>query len=261
MPSSPTVFSRSGQRVVAIGSKNGAFFLLDPANLNLLACRQLLPYVNDDPAQPIPGVDPDSAGGPGENHSGTYSCAAVHWGLGILYVGLGGWGGSIDANTTPFVRALNWGNLQDAWPNAVGGDGVRRYTAATPPVYSTAGEVAIGSAAVVNDLVFVPTTKPGLYALDAGTGLCMWSAPGLPPGPLGDGSVIMGPAIFGEYVVVGCRGNIYVYHLRSPWRSPTPWWELVAINWPIFPPNPPPPPPNGYRHGPGPVDAGAHGQP
>jgi len=246
MPSSPTLFTRGGQRILAIGSKNGAFFLLDPATMGSLSRRQLLPYVNDNPATPVPAVDPGPAGGPDENHSGTYSTVAVHFGLGRLFVGIGGWGGSIDSSSTPFMRALDWNNLQDAWPNAVGGDGIRRYTVPIPPMYSTPGECGISSPAVVNDVVFVSTTRPGLYALDATSGLCLWSAPGLPGGPPDDSKAILGPAVYGNYVVVGCQSSIYIYALSRPWLR-WPWWELAyRYVWPW----PPPPPPDGYRFGP-----------
>jgi len=54
IPGSPTIFSRGGTRVVAVGSKNGSFFLLDAHTMNELARRQPLPYRHNDPNQPIP---------------------------------------------------------------------------------------------------------------------------------------------------------------------------------------------------------------
>ena len=218
VPSGPTVFSRGSERVVGVGGKNGYFVLLDPKTMTPRGGRQLLPYKNDDPTQPLPGVDPGAAGGAGEDHSGIYGSAAVHFGLGHLFVGLGGWGGAIDSGTTPFLRALKWDNsLADAWHTHIGGDGVRRYTAPKPPMYTTPQELVAGSAGVVNDVVFVPTNKPALYALDAAKGTLHWSAPGLPSGPSGlpatTETYIVGPAIHGKYVAVGCQAAVYIYAL------------------------------------------------
>jgi outer membrane protein assembly factor BamB len=162
---------------VAVGSKNGSFFLLDAHTMNELARRQLLPYRHNDPNQPIPTVDPPG-GGAQENHSGVYGSAAVHFSLGKLYVGLGGWvdggTGGIDSNYTPSVRAVDWNNLNDAWPTFVGGDGVTRYNIPGTPLYQTPNEVGLGSPAVVNDVVFVSTNKVKIYALHAKTGLRLW---------------------------------------------------------------------------------------
>jgi hypothetical protein len=66
VPGSPTILIRSGQRVVAFGSKNGSFFLLDPLTLEVLdggARRQLLPRAGgsglpDDRGTAIPDVAP-----------------------------------------------------------------------------------------------------------------------------------------------------------------------------------------------------------
>ncbi len=218
VPSGPTVFSRGHDRIVGIGGKNGSYFLLDPKTMKKYGGRQLLPYKNDDPAQPLPDVDPGAATGPGEDHSGIYGSAAIHFGLGFLFVGLGGWGGAIDSGTTPFLRALKWDDsLTDAWPTHVGGDGVRRYTTTKPPMYTTQHELTAGSPAVVNDVVFVPTNKPALYAIDAAKGTLLWSAPGLPAGlPADTENYIVGPAIYGEYVAVGCQNAVYIYALPTP---------------------------------------------
>ena len=59
-------------------------------------------------------VDPHT--GAGENMYGVFGTAAIHYGLGRLFVGIGGYGGAIDTPTTPFVRALDWATLADAWP-------------------------------------------------------------------------------------------------------------------------------------------------
>jgi outer membrane protein assembly factor BamB len=201
VPGAPTIFSRGGTRVVGIGSKNGSYFLLDPASLAVLARRQLLPY--DSAGNPFLNVDPGT--GIHENLSGVFGTAAVHFGLGRLFVGVGGYSGAIDSATTPFLRALDWATLADAWPTS--GTNPPRYTASIPPLYTTPNESGISSPAVVNDVVFVSTSKPGLYALDAASGLCLWAAPGL-----SGANYAFGPAIYGNYVVNGLsNGNLHVY--------------------------------------------------
>jgi outer membrane protein assembly factor BamB len=63
----------------------------------------------------------------------------------------------------------------------------------------------------VNDVVFVSTSKPAMYAFDAATGNALWTAPGLPaPG----GYIwILGPAIYGNRVVIGGGSTVYIYSL------------------------------------------------
>jgi outer membrane protein assembly factor BamB len=258
VPCSPTVFSRGGTRVVAFGSKNGSFFLLDAATMQVLdggaRRRQLLPkdavtggriHTVDPTGFDIPTQDSWS----GENKWGVMGTAAVDEAHGRIFVGLGGYDGIDDHQITPFVRALDWGNLDDAWPTSVdpvttGGVTyqVRRYTTARPPLYVTPGEAALSSPAVVNDIVLISTSKSALYALDAATGLCLWSAPGLPAGPWS-----LGPAVSGNFVVVGAGQTIYVYRLaRSrPWW----WWfpPLDDLGRPV-----PWPEPDPWRRGPRP---------
>ena len=53
---SPTLFTVNGRRLVGAGCKNGGYFVLDAATLELLRWRQLLPYFND--GSQIPSVDP-----------------------------------------------------------------------------------------------------------------------------------------------------------------------------------------------------------
>jgi len=142
------------------------------------------------------------------------------------------------------MRALNWNDLSDAWPTAIAADGVARYTTTKPPMYSTL-EVALSAPAVVHDVVFVSTDKAGLYALDADTGLCLWAATGLPTGPQ---VFVLGPAIYGDRVVIGAGSNLYIYSLN--WRRP--WWPPVIeepwLRWPWpWPPRPWPPPPPPWR--------------
>jgi outer membrane protein assembly factor BamB len=239
VPGSATVFTRGGQRVVAFGSKNGSFFLLDANTLQVLGGgmqrRQLLPRAGGsglpgDRGTAIATVAPITAPWY-ENEWGIYATPAVHPGMGKLYVGLGGRGSITAPDKTPFMRALNWNTLADAWPTAIGGDGVSRYTTASPPLY-TSNEVGLSSPALVHDVVFVSTNKTGLYALDAATGLCLWSATGLPVG-----NFALGPAISGNYVVMGAGNNVYRYRLPGPFiiRPPelyVPWWRI----WPWPPP-------------------------
>ena len=202
VPAGPTIFTRGSTQVLGIGSKNGSFFLLDPATMSVLARRQLLPY--DSGGNPFPQIDP----GAGENMYGVMGTATVHRGLGRLFIGLGGYSGAIDINTTPFMRAVDWNTLADAWVTA--GANPPKYTVPVPPMYTTPGETGLSSPAVVNDVVFISTSKPAMYCLDAATGACLWLAPGI-----GVGNYAMGPAIYGNYVVVGIGGysggrvNIY----------------------------------------------------
>ncbi len=249
VPASPTLFTQGGHRVVAIGSKSGAFFFLDANTmLPLTTPRQLLPKTGGDGFRgdgSVPlsgGVDPVGGGG-GENMFGVFGTAAIHYGLGYLYVGLGGYGSSIDSTTTPFLRALRWNDLSDAWHTVLGTDGVKRYDVPNPPMYTHPGEAGLSSPAVVNDIVFVSTSARHLYALDAATGLCLWNAPGIASAPIDWDTCIMGPAVSGDYVVIGSEGSIYIYtlgllipHLPPIYYALPPWWQL------ILPPPPPPPP-------------------
>lgn len=249
VPGGPSVIYRGSDRVVAFGSKNGSFFLLDPDTLAPLAQRQMLPRVGGsgvpgDRGTGVPAIVP--TGGSGENSYGIFGTPAVHTASGRIFIGIGGYNGmaldagaEIDSTRSPFIRAVNWSNLQDAWPTTVGGDGIRRYTVAKPPVY-TSREVGLSSPAVVNDVVFVSTDKAALYALDVATGLCLWSAAGLPTTGM---KFALGPAIYGNYVVLGVGSNVYVYRLGwrfpfEPWRIPID--EIVRYPWPPPPPIPPP---------------------
>ena len=248
VPAAPTIFNRGGSEVVCIGSKNGSFFLLDPATLQVLGGgaqrRQLLPRHAATGAA-LPTVDP--TGGVGENRWGVMATAAVHRRSGKLFVGLGGYMGIDDYRVTPFVRALDWNTLADAWPTTVAtidGNPVSRYSAAQPPLYTTPGEAGLSSPAVVNDVVFVSTSKTALYALRVDNGLCLWNAPGMPSGGWPD--FCLGPAIYGNYVVVGAARKVLIYHLPRrywPWHQVVfePWWARYIEVFPPFPPPPPPP--------------------
>jgi outer membrane protein assembly factor BamB len=223
MPSSPTLFTQAGREVLAIGSKNGSFFLLDAGTMQCIKRRQLLPRIGGDGfpgdgSKPVPNVDVHAADS-AENHSGTYSSPTVHAGQGRLFVGLGGWqdatNPSIDTASTPFIRALDWATLHDAWPTTLGADGIRRYAIPSQPMYANPGEVGLSSAAVVNDIVFVTTNAAALYAFNVSSGLCLWQANDL--GTPSRGSTVlditnMGPALYGNYVVIGTgAGKLHIY--------------------------------------------------
>jgi outer membrane protein assembly factor BamB len=213
VPCAPMLFRRGAQDVVTFGGKNGAAFLLDPANFNVLARRQLLP--KDGAGNPLPSVDQHVGGGAGENLWGIFGSPAVDPAAGHVYFGLGGYEG-IDGATTPFLRACDWNNLADAWPTTVGPDGVTRYTTPTPWMYATS-EAGISSPAVVNDVVFVSTTKgytdpsdPALYAFASSNGTPLWKAPGF---PTGDSLFAVGPAVSGNFVVIGAGSDLMIYRL------------------------------------------------
>jgi outer membrane protein assembly factor BamB len=253
VPAGPTVFRRGSERFVAIGSKNGSFFLLNPETMTIVRERQLLPKDAVTGAR-IDSVDPHSFP---ENKWGVMGTAAVHSGLGILYVGLGGYDGIDDFRVTPFLRALNWETLDDAWTthvDPVGSNQVSRYMTARPPLYTNPGEAGLSSPAVVNDVVFVSTSTPfrpsppspakaNLYALNAATGLCLWAAPTISTS--GEYPYCLGPAIYGNYVVIGAGNRIYIYVLSRlpPWARYEPpllidpRWRFIK-KWPW----PPPPP-------------------
>jgi outer membrane protein assembly factor BamB len=247
---SATIFTRNGQKVVGIGCKNGAYMILDAQTLELVVpSRQMLPYYNN--GGQIPTVDPhgdDMASNPNprrtneesnapppatdpnyttENYSGTYSTAAIHPGTERLFIGIGGnnyhfLAPGIDSDTTPFMRAMDWNTLDDAWPMDTESD-PRRYLKASPPMYATAGESGISVPAIVNDVVFFATTKISLYAFDVNDGTCLWQEDlGSPTqGFCGGYGYCMGPAIWQDYVVAGALvfgrdgGLLNIYKLQQ----------------------------------------------
>jgi len=256
VPGSASVYWMDGRRVVAFGSKNGSLFVLDAANLAVVARRQLLPRTGGsglpgDRGAGIASVVP--GGGNAENSSGIFGSPAVDYANRRLYVGLGGYNGmaldpaaGIDQTRTPFLRAVHWDDLRDAWPTALGADNVSRYTATKPPMYSSR-EVGLSSPAVVRDVVFVSTSPPPfaggnarMYALSVTDGHCLWAS-----GALADGFAL-GPAISGNFVVLGAGDRVYIYRLGPRFRFPIPplyrrpWpWELVELVEPRPPADPP----------------------
>jgi outer membrane protein assembly factor BamB len=219
---SPTLYTIGDRRVVGIGCKNGAFLLIDAQTMAIIRWRQLLPYTNDgkqistvDPHGPDTSTNPhpkisneDSNKTPAENFHGTYSTAAVHPGLKRVFIGVGGnnyhfVAAGIDSATTPFLRAFDWETLDDAWE--LDQSDPRKYKKPTPPMYTTSGEGGLSSPAVVNDVVFVATTKVSLYAFDARDGTPLWHDDlGTQTGGFSGGyGYCLGPAIAGNYVVAG----------------------------------------------------------
>jgi outer membrane protein assembly factor BamB len=237
---SPVLFTLKGRRVVTAGCKNGGLFVLDAKSLELLKWRQLLPYYND--GGQIPTVDPHVGPNDGrmdpsvpnwrsdeidqENYSGTYSTPAIHSELGHLYIGIGGNNyhnvqAGIDYSTTPFLRAMHWDTLEDAW--AMDDGNPRLYIDAQPPMYRTPGESGLSSPAVVNDVVFFSTSRIAVYAFDARSGKMLWEDQlGEQTGGMNGGyGYCLGPAVSGDYVVAGAlvfgrRGGVLrIYSLPS----------------------------------------------
>lgn len=248
---SPILFTRpDGRRVVAVGCKNGTFFVLDADSLAHVASRQLLPKFLDTTVDEgrIPTVDPNpndpqtdnarvlkvaqrqSAADDAENYSGIYSTAAVDPDLGRLFVGVGGNNyhpnaPGIDTESTPFLRALDWDSLADAWPVVerpyLGGT-IQRYARGVPPLYANLSESGLSSPAVANDVVFMATTWMSLYAFAAHDGTLLFEDRlGQETGALNGGyGYCMGPAVCGDYVVAGALvfggdgGVLRIYRLK-----------------------------------------------
>lgn len=219
---SPVIFQRGSRTVVCAACKNGGFFIVDAETMTCVTWRQLLPYhkdgsrvVNVDPHGPDKPSDPNppvtNAGSdafPAENLYGSYSTPAVHVGMERLFVGIGGnnyhfIAPGIDYESTPFMRALDWTKLEDAWE--LDESDPRKYTKPAPPMYETAGESGLSSPAVVNDVVFCSTSKIALYAFNAKDGTLLFSDDfGAQTGGFNGGyGYCLGPAISGDFVVVG----------------------------------------------------------
>jgi outer membrane protein assembly factor BamB len=238
---SPTIFMRNGRKVVGAGCKNGCYMIIDAQTYEILQWRQMLPYMND--GSQIASVDPhgpDTSSDPNpsptneqsnltqaENFHGTYSTAALCSAQQKLFIGIGGnnyhyVASGIDYQNTPFMRALDWNTLADAWPMA--GDPMK-YTLAAAAMYQNPGESGISVPAVVNDVVFMSTTQVALYAFSAKDGTLLWSDAdnfgGQTMGFNGGYGYCMGPAIWGDYVVAGALvagrdgGVLNIYRLPS----------------------------------------------
>ena len=225
---SPTLYELKGRKLVGIGCKNGAYVTFDAKTFEIVKVRQMLPLHRDgtqiatvDPHGPDDGseigivrTNEESNGFQAENYMGTYSTAAVCSALGKLFIGLGGnnyhfVSPGIDSDTTPFIRALDWSSLKDAWP-LDRGDPPRYAIAAKQaanPLYKMAGESGISVPAVANDVVFMSTTRVALYAFSARDGKLLWADTdnfGPQTGGMSGGyGYCMGPAVAGDYVVAG----------------------------------------------------------
>jgi outer membrane protein assembly factor BamB len=212
---------------LAIGGKNGSFFLLNPKQMELEKKRQLLPKdaKNNNTIGEIDNPFKDSMMPMYENMYGIFGTTAVHYGSKRLFVGIGGYDNSIDTCSTPFMRALDWETLEDVWitsTDRIKTYDVARYMLPSPPMYHTEGEAGLSSPAVVNDVVFMSTSKPGFYAFEVETGLCVWEAPEFISQSAGrealKGITMLGPAIYRDYVVIGyargaADGILFVYSL------------------------------------------------
>ena len=262
---SPTIFRRAGVNnqwpgtnpttdltILGFGCKNGSYFLLNAASMQLISWRQLLPYYDN--GLQIPTVDPhqgttqDASAEPGvhaplnprvtnaesnatqgECYHGTYSCAAISPGSGPgqarLFVGMGGAdynfvASGIDFESTPFMRAIDWNTMADVWP--FDDNDPKRYAKAMPPMYTNAGECGLSSPAVVNDVVFCTTSNVMIYAFDTKDGTMLWSFPigSQTQGYTGGYGFSMGPAVWGDYVVAGALvmgrdgGTLAIFRLK-----------------------------------------------
>lgn len=241
----PTLWTDNGRKVVGIGCKNGCYMVFDAITFEIIKTRQLLPFMNDksqistvdphgydDPQHPNQVVTNEQSNlTPAENYSGTYSTAALCTPLQRLFIGVGGnnyhfISPGIDSSTTPFIRALDWTTLDDAW-QLDNSDPQRYAIAADPdnPLYKMAGESGISVPAVVNDVVFMTTTRVALYAFRASDGKLLWqdvTGFGQQTGGMSGGyGYCMGPAVSGNYVVAGALvkggngGALNIYVLPS----------------------------------------------
>ncbi|HYN21508.1 MAG TPA: PQQ-binding-like beta-propeller repeat protein [Thermoanaerobaculia bacterium] len=241
---SPTLFTNEkGRRLVAIGCKNGGFMTVDAKTMKKVALRQLLPtnskgeqFAAIDRHPPaseqnqinpqVPNEVSNDPCNPQENWSGTYSTPAVHSGLRRLFLGIGGKNydlasSGIDTDTTPFLRAMDWNTLKDAWPMD-GGD-PPRYVNGRPPFYTNGGESGLSLPAVVNDVVLMGTSMISVYAFSATDGKLLWQDQlGEETGGFTGGyGYCMGPAVWKEYVVAGALiygrdgGILRIYKLQE----------------------------------------------
>jgi outer membrane protein assembly factor BamB len=175
MSGSPTLFTNGyGDRVVGIGGKSGSYFLLTADGLSRIAGRQLLPYKN---GQPISGPAGGSINSGGDY--GIFTAASVDNVGGRLFVAMGG---AVDSASTPILRALRWGDLNDAWPTAIS-DGVTRYSVpGAQQLYQSwpKPKLCYSSPLIVNGVVLVTTSAyspspAAIYAFDCASGATLWS--------------------------------------------------------------------------------------
>ena len=235
------LFELNGQKVVIVACKNGSCFVLDADSLQLITRRQMLPYKNDgsrietvdahpNPTDPTlnPHITNDvSDQVPNENFSGVFNTGAIYPGSNgsgptispRIFYGMGGpnyhsASPGIDFESTPFMRAIDLGSatLADAWP--MDNSDPKHYlnvsrtdetTGQTVGMYSSAGESALSSPAVVNDVVFCTTSKVSIYAFKVSDGTLLWNDDlgSQTDGYNGGYGYCLGPAIWKNYVVAG----------------------------------------------------------
>ena len=226
------------RRVVSVGCKNGGFMVCDATTLELINSVSLLPRASD--GTQIPTVDPHpsnpnlinppttndvSNATPGENYSGPFNTAAADPNTGTLFIGIGGpnyhnASPGIDFNTTPFMKAIKWDTLADAWP--MDNSEPPKYKNVGASMYTNPGESGLSSPAVVNDVVFVSTSLVAIYAFRISDGTLLWSdvIGNQTMGFNGGYGYCLGPAIYGQYVVAGALiqglngGLLNIYGLK-----------------------------------------------
>jgi len=244
--SSSTIYTIGGvadvpaRKVVGVGCKNGGFMICDAHTLDLIKAVSLLPRYND--GTQIPKIDPHPApaqqndinpavsnevsnSNTGENYFGPFNTAAVDPKTGTLFIGIGGpnyhsQGPGIDCNTTPFMKAVKWDTLEDAWPRD--DSNPPRYKNVGLSMYRFPGECGLSSPAVANDVVFVTTSRVAIYAFRVTDGTLLWSdiMGNQTLGFNGGYGYCLGPAIYGKYVVAGALiqglngGLINIYGLE-----------------------------------------------
>lgn len=233
--------SSSPRKVVSVGCKNGGFMVCDAQTLQLIHSVSLLPK-NKDGTQvaeidPHPPAAQQNAINPritnevsnvnwGENYFGPFNTAAVDPVTGTLFIAIGGpnyhnAAPGIDSPSTPFMKAVKWDTLVDAWPIDDSFD-PPRYKNVGASMYSFPGESGLSSPAVVNDVVFVSTSRVGIYAFKTSDGTLLWSdvIGNQTLGFNGGYGYCLGPAICGQYVVAGALiqglqgGVLNIYGLK-----------------------------------------------
>lgn len=230
------------QRVVSVGCKNGGFMVCDATTLELINSVSLLPRYKN--GTQIPAIDPHPPANEAnsinpvvsnevsnvnwnENYFGPFNTAAVDPKTGTLFIGVGGpnyhnAAPGIDSDSTPFMKAVKWDTLQDAWPLDDSFD-PPRYKNVGASMYNFFGESGLSSPAVVNDVVFVSTTRVAIYAFNVADGTLLWSniMGNQTLGFNGGYGYCLGPAIWGNYVVAGALiqglkgGLLNIYGLTS----------------------------------------------
>lgn len=237
-----TIPGDTPRRVVAVGCKNGGFMVCDAQTLQLLNSVSMLPKYNNgtqiEAIDPHPPLEKQNIISPrisnevsnvnwGENYFGTFNTAAVDPVSGTVFVGIGGpnyhnQAPGIDSDTTPFMRAMKWDTLQDAWPVDNSFD-PPHYKNVGDSMYQTPGESGISSPAVANDVVFMATSRVAIYAFRISDGTLLWSdvIGKQTTGFNGGYGYCIGPAVWDKYVVAGALiqgvngGVLNIYGLKS----------------------------------------------